>query len=298
MRHRLIALISLTVLVTACGTREYSPEENRKLYKVGNPYTIAGQRYHPKEDFNYDETGLASWYGPGFHRNDTANGEQFNKYSMTAAHKTLPMPSVVRVTNLENGRSVKLRVNDRGPFVKDRIIDVSKRAAEQLGFLNNGVAKVRVQLLPQETAALFGGTLPNGHKVVLARNDAPEPVAKPEPQEEAEEIQLADTDNTPAQPVFIGAETVSYEPDAALSATGGQPGDMLIRVGLFRQAANAKKVVRDISRFGVANVKEIVQDNERFYLVQLGPVTSAREAERLLNLILDSGYPDAYIIKS
>lgn len=296
MRNRLIALVSLMILVTACGTHEYSPEENRRLYKVGNPYTIAGQRYHPKEDFAYDETGLASWYGPGFHRNDTANGEQFNKYSMTAAHKTLPMPSIVRVTNLENGRSVKVRINDRGPFVKGRIIDVSRRAAEQLGFKDNGVAKVRVQLLPQETAALFGGTLPNGHKIALAKNDAPEPVAKPEPQEEREVASAAA--DTGAKPVFIETEAVSYEPDTALSAGDGHPGDLLIRVGLFRQAANAKKVVRDILRFGVANVKEIVQDNERFFLVQLGPVTNAREAERLLNLILDSGYPDAYIVKS
>src|SRR5689334_5858306 len=120
-------------------------------YKVGNPYQIAGVWYRPAEDYAYDETGIASWYGEDFHGKYTANGEVFDLNAMTAAHRTLPMPSIVQVTNLENGRTVELRVNDRGPFARGRIIDVSRRAAQLLGFEQTGTAKVRVRILPEQS---------------------------------------------------------------------------------------------------------------------------------------------------
>ena len=120
-------------------------------YKIGNPYQIAGVWYRPAEDYSYDETGIASWYGEDFHGKYTANGEIFDLNAMTAAHRTLPMPSIVQVTNLDNGRTVELRVNDRGPFARGRIIDVSRRAAQLLGFENQGTAKVRVRIMVPET---------------------------------------------------------------------------------------------------------------------------------------------------
>lgn len=126
-------------------------QETAGTYKVGNPYTVSGVRYYPREDFRLVETGIASWYGPNFHGKKTANGEIYNQNDLTAAHRTLQMPSIVRVTNLENGRSVVLRVNDRGPFKRGRIIDVSKRGAELLGFINNGTARVRVEVLEKES---------------------------------------------------------------------------------------------------------------------------------------------------
>lgn len=114
-------------------------------YKVGRPYVIRGVRYVPREDPGYDQTGIASWYGPKFHGRPTANGETFDMYRVSAAHNTLPMPVMVRVTNLENGKSVVLRVNDRGPFARGRIIDLSYRAARLLDFVEQGTARVRVQ---------------------------------------------------------------------------------------------------------------------------------------------------------
>src|SRR5260370_38409401 len=116
------------------------------LYKVGKPYQVDGIWYYPKDDWAYDETGIGSWYGEQFHGHNTANGEIFDLNSLTAAHHTLPMPSIVQVPNVENGRSLELRVNDRGPFAAGRIIDVSRQAAPLLGFERNGTAKVRVQL--------------------------------------------------------------------------------------------------------------------------------------------------------
>jgi len=114
-------------------------------YRVGKPYTVAGRIYVPEEDSSYREEGLASWYGDDFHGRLTANGEVFDMASLTAAHPTLPMPCYARVTNLSNGKSLIVRVNDRGPYHGNRLIDVSNKAAELLEFKGNGVARVRVE---------------------------------------------------------------------------------------------------------------------------------------------------------
>ena len=114
-------------------------------YQIGKPYTIRGKRYYPREDPNYNKTGVASWYGPNFHGRLTANGEVYDQFALSAAHPTMPLPSYAKVTNLENGSSVIVRVNDRGPFSNNRIIDLSARAAQLLGYEKKGIAKVRVK---------------------------------------------------------------------------------------------------------------------------------------------------------
>lgn len=111
------------------------------------PYQVKGVWYYPKEDPGYNEVGIASWYGDDFHNKQTSDGEIFDMWIPSAAHKTLPIPCIVQVTNLDNGRSIKVRVNDRGPFVSGRIIDLSRAAASELGFLNKGTARVRVRYL-------------------------------------------------------------------------------------------------------------------------------------------------------
>ncbi len=123
-------------------------------YRVGKPYQVAGRTYVPQEDPNYDTTGVASWYGVEFHGRKTANGEVFDMHSVSAAHPTLPIPSYVRVTNLRNKRSLVVRVNDRGPFHENRVIDVSVRAAKLLDFHRFGVTRVRVEYIGR--AALEG----------------------------------------------------------------------------------------------------------------------------------------------
>ena len=114
-------------------------------YRIGKPYTVAGRVYVPEEDLNYREEGMASWYGDDFHGRLTANGEVFDMASLTAAHPTLPMPCYARVTNMRNGKSLIVRVNDRGPYHGNRLIDVSNKAAELLEFKGSGVARVRVE---------------------------------------------------------------------------------------------------------------------------------------------------------
>ncbi|MDH5557248.1 MAG: septal ring lytic transglycosylase RlpA family protein [Alphaproteobacteria bacterium] len=152
--------LSATLALAACGgggnprqAASGAPTGQAKAppadipYKLGKPYTVAGVRYVPRDDRSYDRTGMASWYGKDFHGKPAATGRPYNMYEMTAAHTTLPTGTQVRVTNLENGRSVIVVIADRGPFSKKRIIDLSYAAANHLGFVNQGTAKVRVTYL-------------------------------------------------------------------------------------------------------------------------------------------------------
>jgi rare lipoprotein A len=143
-------------LIPSDSLNEVDMSCNGGIYKLGNPYTIDGVQYTPFEDFSYSEEGMASWYGhgDGFNEKATANGETYSKDEMTAAHRTLPLPSVVKVTNLENGKSVLVRVNDRGPFARDRIIDLSQAAAQKLGYEAQGSTKVKVEIDAEKTSAL------------------------------------------------------------------------------------------------------------------------------------------------
>ena len=174
-------------------------------YKIGNPYQVAGVTYYPKEDYTYREVGVSSWYGADFHNGMTANGEVYDMHSLTAAHRTLPLPSVVRVTNLQNGRSLVLRVNDRGPFVNNRIIDVSMRAAQLLGFKDQGTTQVEVEILPEESRALKEALLSGREAPAFTANDAPEETMVQE---------------TPKRPVNLNAqsEAGSYHAETAPAA--------------------------------------------------------------------------------
>ena len=146
---RISAPILLAALLAACATHPGAapPPGAGGVYKLGKPYQVAGTWYYPREQPDYDETGIASWYGSQFHGRTTANGEVFDRNAVTGAHPTLPLPSNVRVTNLQNGRSVVVRVNDRGPYANGRIIDLSEKAADLLGFrletkLNGRAARI------------------------------------------------------------------------------------------------------------------------------------------------------------
>lgn len=145
MRHAVGTLaIAAGFALAACSSAPDGPAGNR--HAPGRPHEANGTPHVPRARPGYDAVGVASWYGPNHHGRRTASGETFDMNAATAAHRTLPFGTFVRVTNLENGRSVVLRINDRGPFVKRRIIDVSRHAARVLGFLRQGTARVRVRL--------------------------------------------------------------------------------------------------------------------------------------------------------
>jgi len=159
-----LAILSLllTITLSGCGRKGGQPSyrlpSGKRYVKVPRgtqrPYKIKGRTYYPLPSaIGYEEVGYASWYGPGFHGRKTANGERYDMHAMTAAHKILPMNTLVRVKNLANGREVVVRINDRGPFVKNRIIDLSYAAAKKLGVIGPGVAKVRLTALSEVSSA-------------------------------------------------------------------------------------------------------------------------------------------------
>jgi rare lipoprotein A len=170
---RMVLLLLAMSLLHGCGSSgsSHAPQPH---YKVGSPYQVNGRWYHPRVVADYQEVGVASWYGDPFHGRLTANGELFDMWQFTAAHPTLPLPSTVRVTNLDNGRSLIVRVNDRGPFVKGRLIDLSRASARHLGFEGNGLAKVHVAYLGParlEDAVVRLATARPGRRVRLASFD-------------------------------------------------------------------------------------------------------------------------------
>ncbi len=144
------------------------------------PYQVRGRWYTPKEQPDYEEVGMASWYGDAFNGRPTSSGERFDMHQLTAAHKTLPLPGLVEVTNLENGRRLVVRVNDRGPFVDSRIIDLSREAAQELGMLSQGVGRVRVRYLGRAPRQ-GGGTILRAEGPARAPSSAPAPAPSPIP---------------------------------------------------------------------------------------------------------------------
>lgn len=273
-------------------------------YKIGKPYQIKGVWYYPQEDFDYDETGIASWYGPDFHSKLTANGEVFDQNAVSAAHKTLPMPSVVRVTNLENGRSLVVRVNDRGPFAHGRVIDMSRRAAQLLGFEGQGTARVRVEVMAEESRVLAGKLAPSGS------SQEPEIVAAPRGSVTAESLPPPGS-SEPSRPVVASAakvDTSAQRAAAAAEATERKLASqevssvpvrstgIYVQAGSFSRHDNALRLSARLSAVGRPNVEQVSVKGKTWYRVRFGPMTNVDEADRLLESVLAAGQQDARVI--
>ena len=259
LRHRQFEYKNLTEEVTAI-------KAEGGIYKVGNPYTALGQRYIPREDYNYKETGVASWYGSDFHNKRTANGELYNMHAVTAAHRTLPLPSIVRVTNLENGKSIIARVNDRGPYVKNRIIDLSQKGAEMLGYKNQGTARVKVEIMAKESKAL-------------------------------KEAMLSATNSSKTYNKAIKYSEIS-EPSTSSAVTPSpkpQTGNFFVQVGAFSDLNKAKEVAENMSRFGKVSIEEAYLSKNGIYRVRIGAYKTRDEAMQILDRVLDYGHADVTI---
>lgn len=275
------------------------------IYKIGNPYQIEGVWYYPAVDYSYAETGIASWYGPNFHGKYTANGELYDQNALTAAHRTLPLPSVVRVTNLENGRSVKLTVNDRGPFAKGRIIDVSRRSAQLLGFDGKGTARVRVEIVADESRAiasrLLGKTDPNiiaeappaaPRAVVAAADLPPPPGARSAPPSAATTPSSAPRAAAPARSAGPTAES-----DAGIVSTVPvKPTGIYVQAGAFAQFDNANRMRVRLQGLGPTQVTQVNLGDRPLFRVRVGPMQNVDEADKLLDRVVKAGYPEARII--
>ena len=267
-------------------------------YKIGDPYNVGGVWYYPERDLTYDKTGIGSWYGDEFAGRLTANGEIFDPGNITAAHKTLPMPSVVRVTNLDNGKSLVVRVNDRGPFVPGRIIDLSRESARLLGFKEAGIAKVRVQLLAEQSLRL---------EELAKKGQFPEVEGLPE--EEKPEFNAVGTSNVSFSATSSTGRS-SYTAEQGQSAidllNSSRVGEMIevppietriwVQIGAFHSESNATNVLNKVSGVGGGQISRIDVDGQVLHRVRLGPAGDVKAADTLLNGVFDLGFSGARIV--
>lgn len=265
-------------------------------YKIGKPYRIKGTWYYPAEDFNYVETGIASWYGPKFHGRLTANGETFDMNALSAAHRTLPMPSVVRVINLKNGRSLMLRVNDRGPFARGRIIDLSRRAAQLLGFRKQGTAPVRVEIIADESQRLkllaMRGTPPSQQQIAATeaanrRAVQSQPLSSPKAPSKAPSIKVASTD----------ARWPEIPPEKqTVRQSSPKQTKLFVQVGAYVDFVNASRARTRLSKHGAAWLAKAKIGRREFYRVRIGPMLDLDAADAMLNRLISAGFHQARII--
>jgi len=298
---------SLTLTAAACTTATRPPPPpppppavtvppNAGVYKIGQPYQVDNVWYYPREQPDYDETGIASWYGPTFYGRHTANGEMYDGNALTAAHQTLPMPVNVRVTNLENGKSLVVRVNDRGPYSRGRIIDLSKRAAELLDVVETGTARVRVTYLGR---ADLNGARPE---------ETPPAIANALPAAPTGRVAMAALGSVPGASVAAAGKTYKM-PTASIPArmfADNQPSGQVIRVpvppatrlyvqlGAFSKLENAKALLARVG--GDLRISTLQRAGQTLYRVRSAPLPSVADADAALARISGAGANDAHIV--
>ena len=269
-------LIFIFLILCSCSETTFIIDSVKRItqfhdkgtkYKIGNPYQINGQWFYPEVDYDYDAIGIASWYGPNFNGKKTANGEIFDQNKVSAAHKTLPMPSIVKVINLENRKELILKINDRGPFVNGRIIDLSKEAARQLGFLNKGTAKVRVIVQEVESRRLAMNLQNNTQKDQFDVKPA-----------RTEDIQKVELDTIKPKHTNISTNK-----------------KVIIQVGSFKDEKNAHLLVERLKNFNAFLQKHLIKENF-FYRVRIGPFNDFSNAKKTLNKLLFLGFNSSKII--
>lgn len=301
------------------------------VYQIGKPYQVGGVWYTPREQPGYDQVGSASWYGELFHGRRTANGEIYDMVSLSAAHPTLPLPVYARVTNLNNGRTIVVRINDRGPYANDRIIDLSRRSAELLGFRNHGTATVRVKYLAR--APLNGDD--SYERKFLASQSWVQFAAKGKPPELAVSS-IAAQGGLPAEnpenlvrpwktvaapggampvdpPLSDGwrATTKTVEPDAPQS-TGSIPRStkpfkamsvatadgLVIQAGSFKSKDNADRARAVLSAIAPVDVAQFTVGGDVYFRVRVGPFAAASEAQAALAKVTAAGYRGAKVLRT
>ena len=305
---KLASAAATALLAASCSTTPPPPRPpedhtvtvppNAGVYKVGQPYQVDNVWYYPREQPDYDETGIASWYGPTFYGRSTANGEKYDGNQLTAAHKTLPMPVNVRVTNLDNGKSLVVRVNDRGPYARGRIIDLSKRAAELLDVVQTGTARVRVTYLAR--ADLNGGPPPP---------ETPPAIASALPAAPSGRVDTAALGIVPGATVAAPVRTASLPTPVSIPAqmfTDNQPTGQVIRVpvppvtrlyiqlGAFSKLENAKALLGKVG--GDLRISTLQRGGQTLYRVRSAPLASVQDADAALARITGAGANDAHIV--
>lgn len=270
--------------------------------KIGKPYEIMGTRYYPlSSSEGYRRKGVASWYGKDFHGKPTANGETYNMYDMTAAHPTLPLPTYVRVTNMENGLSTVVRVNDRGPFLRGRIIDLSYAAAKTLNMAEKGTSPVLLEALPTDGSMLHVRSrfaeMENNVTNAPYKRYVDRPVARPTPiKYKPKKVNNNSFTHRIAQKNIRNPKTHESNLSAEETVTIGKH-QYYVQTGAFSNKENAARQQTELSEF-FKNVKLLSfnREGKAIHRVRIGPLASVQEADEFLGRAAQEGWPNARII--
>ena len=280
----------------------------QSIYKIGKPYQINGVWYYPAENYEYDEAGIASWYGKKFDGGQTANGEIYDMNSLTAAHRTLPMPSFVRVINLENGRSLNLKINDRGPFARGRIIDISRQGAHLLGFQKQGTAKVRVQILERKSREIKV-FIKNQNQ--LSKVGTPLIIEKmPKPVVESKILEPVVANGfgkrrleSNRKEIEVKSENLEIDKKTRISSNFNKVSlnkvsktHIYVQVGSFSKYDNASRLQAKLTPLGSVRLSQALIKGRDFYRVRIGPLSDVRSADKALVTVTNFGYRNAKII--
>jgi rare lipoprotein A len=267
------------------------PRSEPRSRSGNKPYQVFGVNYVPLANANgFRERGVASWYGKKFHGRRTSSGEPYDMYTMTAAHKTLPLPCYVRVRNLENGRSTVVRVNDRGPFLNNRVIDLSYAAANKLGIIGRGTGLVEIE--------------------VVGPNDSPPSQIATAPRNDAAKVEtraIEATPTVPAVPIGAAVPAVPTAPTVPSVATAPAasyqvpvtPPKLFVQAGSFREWDNAEGLRTRLERAAfrpIAVYSVLTDTQERIYRVRIGPVAGVEEGDRLAQALTEHGVTNATIV--
>jgi rare lipoprotein A len=284
-----VAMAAISLAACASGPRPTATASNPG-YKVGKPYQVRGVWYTPAEQPSYEEVGVGSWYGEQFHNRYTANGEVFDMDRLSAAHTTLPLPSLVEVTNLDNGRKVVVRVNDRGPFVDGRIIDLSRAAAEKLGYQRQGIARVRVRYVGRAPLLPADGKVYEA--VIPPKYTPPAP-----PRVMASQAPRPLPSGWLAQPEYLpDVKPPGLQPKPpVLASSGALSGGYQVQAGAFSVRANAERAATQLASAGPSQIIETQKDGGVLYrLVVVGG--DPEQAEQVRQRVASLGYPDARLV--
>lgn len=329
------SLVAVSLVLASCGAfnRGEQISSNPRLveygepvpkgggiYKVGNPYKISGRTYTPREDPTYNKTGTASWYGLQFHGRRTANGEIYDMDALSAAHPTLPLPSFARVRNLRNGKEVVVRINDRGPYASDRIIDLSSRAADVLDFKRDGTTPVQVTYLGRaplngddgwvttsrradedrrRVAALMAGE--GGAATLAPPSHATSTPAPPQqPVQVASAGPLRPGGSTPEHPQAASPQPLASPPTAyaAQPSVAQSMGALSVQAASFRDRDNAERMRTRLAALGPVGVDPVDVGGITYYRVRMGPFADSAQASSTLDRLAAAGVNGARLVPS
>ena len=274
--------------------KKEQPQKSNAIYKIGKPYVVDGKKYFPKKNLNYDEKGIASWYGPKFHGKPTANGEMFNQYKLTAAHKTLPIPSAVKVTNLKNNKSIIIRINDRGPFVNDRIIDLSYQSAKKLKLLETGTGFVRVQILRPESILLEKLAKKGEFPEII---DITKKTTPPINQVNFSNVSIKKIEESASEnnkyKTFKKNEVESpienIKKRIQVLKINGKKFKIWIQIASFSNKRSANILKTKFSSIKDINIKKVNFKGKTFFRVRVGPFNTVNDSKKIYNFLIKSG---------